>query len=90
MVPRVVKSIILASLFDRSDAAQRIADHWRGDARNPNEWRDMHFRVEGPVVAQMQAVFNTTGQFSLKSRSTVSPPRPTSCPAPSSPPATAA
>jgi cardiolipin synthase len=34
-----------------------IADHWRGDARNPDEWRDMHFRVEGPVVAQMQAVF---------------------------------
>jgi cardiolipin synthase len=34
-----------------------IADQWRGDARNPDEWRDMHFRVEGPVVAQMQAVF---------------------------------
>jgi cardiolipin synthase A/B len=34
-----------------------IADQWRGDARNPEEWRDTHFRVEGPVVAQMQAVF---------------------------------
>ncbi len=34
-----------------------IADHWRGNARNPSEWRDTHFRVEGPVVAQMQAVF---------------------------------
>lgn len=34
-----------------------IADQWRGDARNPEEWRDSHFRVEGPVVAQMQAVF---------------------------------
>ena len=34
-----------------------IADLWRGDARNPAEWRDTHFRVEGPVVAQMQAVF---------------------------------
>lgn len=34
-----------------------IADHWRGDARNPEEWRDTHYRVEGPVVAQMQAVF---------------------------------
>jgi cardiolipin synthase A/B len=34
-----------------------IADHWRGNARNPDEWRDTHFRVEGPVVAQMQAVF---------------------------------
>jgi cardiolipin synthase A/B len=34
-----------------------IADRWRGDARNPDEWRDMHYRVEGPVVAQMQAAF---------------------------------
>ena len=34
-----------------------IADQWRGDARNADEWRDTHFRVEGPVVAQMQAVF---------------------------------
>lgn len=34
-----------------------IADQWRGNARNPDEWRDTHFRVEGPVVAQMQAVF---------------------------------
>lgn len=34
-----------------------IADHWRGNARHPGEWRDTHFRVEGPVVAQMQAVF---------------------------------
>jgi cardiolipin synthase len=34
-----------------------IADQWRGQARDPDEWRDSHFRVEGPVVAQMQAVF---------------------------------
>ena len=34
-----------------------IADHWRGAARHPGEWRDTHFRVAGPVVAQMQAVF---------------------------------
>ncbi len=34
-----------------------IADHWRGNARNKDEWRDNHFRVEGPVVAQIQSVF---------------------------------
>ena len=34
-----------------------IADQWRGDAKNPNEWRDTHFLVHGPVVGQMQAVF---------------------------------
>jgi cardiolipin synthase A/B len=34
-----------------------IADRWRGNAHDTAHWRDTHFRVEGPVVAQMQAVF---------------------------------
>jgi cardiolipin synthase len=34
-----------------------IADQWNGHAQDPDHWRDMHFRVEGPVVAQMQAGF---------------------------------
>ncbi|MGH8532535.1 MAG: phospholipase D-like domain-containing protein [Gammaproteobacteria bacterium] len=34
-----------------------IADGWRGHAQDPQHWRDTHFRVEGPVVAQMQAAF---------------------------------
>ena len=34
-----------------------IADEWNGNAEDPEHWRDAHFRVEGPVVAQMQAVF---------------------------------
>ncbi len=34
-----------------------IADAWRGNAQRPDHWRDMQFQVEGPVVAQMQAVF---------------------------------
>jgi len=34
-----------------------IADKWRGNAQDKDHWRDTHFRVEGPVVAQMQAVF---------------------------------
>lgn len=34
-----------------------IADLWTGKAQNPTHWRDMHFRVTGPVVAQMQAAF---------------------------------
>ena len=35
-----------------------IADSWRGHAEDPEHWRDTHFRVTGPVVAQMQSVFN--------------------------------
>ena len=34
-----------------------VAPHWMGRAQNPGHWRDTHFRVTGPVVAQMQAVF---------------------------------
>lgn len=34
-----------------------IADEWDGDARNEEEFRDTQYRVEGPVVAQMQAAF---------------------------------
>ena len=34
-----------------------IADNWSGHAQDPDHWRDTHFRVEGPAVAQMQAAF---------------------------------
>ncbi len=34
-----------------------IADEWSGHAQDPEHWRDTHFKIEGPVVAQMQAVF---------------------------------
>ena len=35
-----------------------IADEWSGHAQDKDHWRDTHFRVEGPAVAQMQAAFN--------------------------------
>jgi cardiolipin synthase len=34
-----------------------IAPSWTGHAQDPDHWRDTHFEIEGPVVAQMQAVF---------------------------------
>ncbi len=34
-----------------------IADEWSGNAQDPEHWRDSHFRIEGPVVAQMQSAF---------------------------------
>lgn len=44
-----------------------IAPPWTGNAQDPQHWRDSHFRVEGPVVAQMQSVMldnwaKTTGK----------------------------
>ena len=34
-----------------------IAPQWTGRAQDPAHWRDTHFEVVGPVVAQMQSVF---------------------------------
>ena len=34
-----------------------IADNWTGTAQDPEHWRDNHYRIEGPAVAQMQAAF---------------------------------
>jgi cardiolipin synthase len=45
-----------------------IADHWRGNARGPDEWRDMQIRLEGPAVVPFQTGFahnwqQTTGEL---------------------------
>ena len=34
-----------------------IADNWLGNAEDSDHWRDSHFKVEGPAVAQIQAAF---------------------------------
>jgi cardiolipin synthase len=34
-----------------------IAQEWTGHAQDEKHWRDTHFRVAGPVVGHMQAVF---------------------------------
>jgi len=34
-----------------------LADIWKGNAENPDHWRDSMFKLEGPAVAQMQAAF---------------------------------
>ena len=44
-----------------------IADPWDGHGDDPEHWRDSHYRIEGPAVAQMQAAFadnwlKTTGK----------------------------
>ena len=36
-----------------------IADEWTGNADSPLHWRDNHYKVTGPVVAQLQATFMT-------------------------------
>jgi cardiolipin synthase A/B len=45
-----------------------IADHWRGAAQDPEHWRDMQVRVEGPGAVPLQTGFaqnwlRTTGEL---------------------------
>ena len=34
-----------------------FSDFWRGNAASPDYWRDMHARLEGPIVSSLQAAF---------------------------------
>jgi cardiolipin synthase A/B len=34
-----------------------VADHWLGDARNEDEWRDTQVRMRGPIVRLLEAAF---------------------------------
>lgn len=45
-----------------------IADEWSGSAENSENWRDLHYQVEGPVVAHLQAAFTDNW---LKTRANV-------------------
>jgi len=45
-----------------------IADHWRGCAQDPQHWRDMQIRIEGPGAGPLQTGFaqnwlRTTGEM---------------------------
>jgi cardiolipin synthase A/B len=45
-----------------------IADAWTGKGDSKDRWRDSHYKIEGPAVAQMQAAF---GDNWTKTRSQV-------------------
>src|SRR2546421_2692727 len=45
-----------------------IADFWAGNADSMKHWRDNHYKISGPVVAQLQASFMSNW---LKTRGTV-------------------
>jgi len=45
-----------------------IADQWTGNAQSIDHWRDSHYQIEGPAVAQMQAAFTDNW---IKTRSKV-------------------
>lgn len=34
-----------------------FAEKWSGNAQDPQHWRDLQVRIEGPLVAQLQAAF---------------------------------
>jgi cardiolipin synthase len=34
-----------------------VADHWLGNAQDPNHWRDTQVRIHGPIVRLLEAAF---------------------------------
>ncbi|CAA0102621.1 Major cardiolipin synthase ClsA [Halioglobus japonicus] len=47
-----------------------IAEQWEGNARDPSQWRDTHFRVTGPAVLNMYSGFLTNWNETASSDST--------------------
>jgi cardiolipin synthase len=49
-----------------------IADEWKGDARNPSEWRDTHVAIRGPAINGLRAAFvdnwNEAGEWEFDER----------------------
>ncbi len=41
-----------------------VSDTWLGDARTPDEWRDVMFRVEGPMASHLQGAFGEVWELS--------------------------
>ena len=61
------KSLIIDGRLGYTGGAG-IADHWRGNAENPDSWRDMQVRIAGPGITPLQAGFAenwrlTTGEL---------------------------
>jgi len=59
---RTHRKILVVDGIDGFTGGVGIADQWRDDVRkgkneNEHEWRDFHFKIKGPVVAQVQSVF---------------------------------
>jgi cardiolipin synthase len=49
-----------------------IADEWKGNARNPSEWRDTHVAIRGPAINGLRAAFvdnwNEAGEWEFDER----------------------
>jgi cardiolipin synthase len=56
------KSLILDGRIGFTGGAG-IADNWAGDAQDPDHWRDMQIRVEGPGVLPLQTGFAQNWQI---------------------------
>jgi cardiolipin synthase A/B len=54
---RTHRKLLIVDGWDGFTGGVGIADEWTGHAQDPEHWRDSHYHVKGPVVAQMQGVF---------------------------------
>lgn len=56
---RTHRKILVVDAITAFTGGVGIAEEWEGDARDPSEWRDTHFRIEGPAALALRAAFLT-------------------------------
>ena len=56
-MPQSLAKVYLHAIYSTKNREPLLADEWRGDAQDEEHWRDTHYRIEGPVVAQLQSAF---------------------------------
>ena len=54
---RTHRKFLIVDGWDGFTGGVGIADEWTGHAQDPDHWRDSHYRIQGPVVGQMQSAF---------------------------------
>jgi cardiolipin synthase len=57
LVHRSHRRVIVADGVVGLTGGVGIAEEWTGDARSPEEWRDSHVLIRGPVVRSLQGAF---------------------------------
>jgi len=54
---RTHRKILICDEITAFTGGVGIAEEWTGNARNKNEWRETHFRIEGPAIEGVKAAF---------------------------------
>src|SRR5688572_12861372 len=54
---RTHRKILVVDGFVAFTGGVGVADHWLGNAQDPQHWRDTHVRIRGPIARTLEAAF---------------------------------